>query len=782
MKTLITATIILFVCTANLGAVYYEEGGNDWSEPQYADGVLIVKFESSVQTSDLKVQSGNISTGMFEVDNAFIEHSVDKLESLFPGATRPEKGRNMADLTRFYRIEFPSQIDLLEIKEELQNTPGIESVEKVGIHQIAATPNDNLYSNQWHHLDPQDNDIDTPDAWEVETGDSSVIVAIVDTGVLWDHGDLGGSAPYTNGNIWVNWDEINGASGVDDDGNGYVDDFRGWDWVSVTGAWSGEDASTPDNDPTDFNGHGTHCAGITAAMTNNGTGISGVAGGFYPTQRGVKIMSLRAGWSAPHPQYGYETGYVRMDFCAQAFYYAVDNGADVISCSWGSSNSGGMAAALSYAVGNEVVVVKAAGNSDDTYADYLCSQPEVVSVASTNQSDFKSGFSSYGAWVDISAPGSSIYSTYSDQGSPTYASLSGTSMATPMVAGVCALIKSRNTNLGKSEIEAILFNTAEDIDPINPSYAGLLGAGRINAQGAVTQLLFSTFDASPRMGEPPLTVEFEGYSPFDVNSWKYYFGDGDSSDLQNPQHTYTEPGAYTITQEISAASGDASTTVDSFVYVLADTLESIDFEGDFSTTDIEVPVRVKNVIPIDEMIIPITYDGALDIAYDSFSVAGTRTEYFEKAQIVALNFAEKAIVFRLLANDGGGSPPMGAGDGDILKLYFHVGTPSSETTIIDTTTFNNYMLDFSTFLGDYIPGYASAEISLSSDIRGDANGDQTVNVSDAVHIINYIFLNGEPPVSQCGGDANNDSDVNVSDAVFIINYIFINGSPPDPCF
>ena len=356
MKRLVAAVVIVIVCTANLGAVYYEDGGNDLSQPIYAEGVLVVKFAPSVQAAELKVQNGNISTGMFDVDNAFVQYGVKRLEQMFPGSIRPGKNQDRVDLTRFYRIEFPVQIDLSEVKETLENTSGIESVERVGIHQIAVVPNDNLYGNQWHHFDPQDNDIDSPEAWEVESGDSAVIVAIVDTGVLWDHPDLGGSAPYTEGNIWVNWDEINGTDGVDDDGNGYIDDYRGWDWVSVTGVWSGEDGSNPDNDPTDFNGHGTHCAGISAAMTNNGMGVAGVAGGFYPSQRGVKIMALRAGWSAAHPDYGYETGYVRMDFCAQAFYYAVDNGADVISCSWGSSNSGGIGEVLDYAVQNGVAI------------------------------------------------------------------------------------------------------------------------------------------------------------------------------------------------------------------------------------------------------------------------------------------------------------------------------------------------------------------------------------------------------------------------------------------
>ncbi len=782
-KTLLVVTLLILT-SANLRAVYYENGDNSsTAEPMYAKGVLVVNFAPYVNPQTFKTQNNNISTGLNEVDNAFMEYGVNKIEKLFSTARKPDKNDSSPDLSRYYRIEFPAEINIQTVMEKLQETPGIEKVEPVGIHQIALVPNDPGYGSQWFHNRADDHDIDSPEAWNVETGDSSVVVAIVDTGVLWTHPDLGGSSPYTNGNIWTNWAEYNGTDGVDDDGNGYIDDYRGWDWVSVSGAWSGEDASTPDNNPTDFNGHGTHCAGIVAAIANNGQGVAGVAGGSYPTDRGVKIMPLRVGWSAPDPYYGYETGYVRMDFCAQAFYYAANNGADVISCSWGSSNSGGISAALSYAVSQGVVVCKAAGNDNNTIDDFLCQQPTVISVASTNSSDHKSSFSSYGPWVDISAPGSSIYSTYSNHGTATYTSLSGTSMATPMAAGECALIKSRSGSLSKTEIETILFSSADDIDALNPSYAGMLGAGRINSYNAVTQLLFGAFDATPRMGYPPLSVDFTGSSPFDIDTWTYHFGDGDSSMLQNPTHVYQQPGAYTVSLDVTSPLGNASNVADSFIYVIADTLNPVDYQGDISTTPIVVPIRYRNVIPIEEMTIPLTYAGDLDLVFDSISTAGTRCDYFEKVQVIAFSVANKALAVRLTANNGGGSLPLGGGDGDILKLYFHLGTPTAGTAVLDTLTFNNYMLDFSTILGDYIPEYNSSEIALTSTLRGDANSDDNINISDAVLIINFIFMEGDPPASQCGGDANSDGLINVSDAVFIINYVFIAGSPaPGPCF
>ncbi len=783
MKHLVLTTLLVLTFVAPLSAVYYE--GSDVqpdAEVRYAEDVLIINFEEYVQTAAFSKSAGDISTGLYEVDNIFIDKNVQKLEKLFKTAQAPDKGSNKPDLSRYYRIEFPNPVDIHEMKAQLEQADGVGHVELVGIHPIMAVPDDNFFSTQWHHNRASDIDIDSPEAWDVETGDSAVIVAIVDTGVQWDHPDLAGAAPYTNGNIWINWDEFNGTDGVDDDGNGYVDDYRGWDWVSVTGAWSGEDATTPDNDPMDFNGHGTHCAGIAAAITNNGLGVAGVAGGFYPSDRGSKIMSLRAGWSAPHPTGGYETGYVRMDFCAEAFYYAVDNGADVISCSWGSSNSGGIAAALSYAVSNDVIVCKAAGNSASTSADYLCSQPSVVSVASTTSSDTKSSFSNYGAWVDISAPGSGIYSTYSNHGSATFATLSGTSMACPMAAGLCALIKSRDLSLTKSDIETIMFNSADDISDENPGYVGMLGAGRINSFNAVNQLVYITLDGTPRMGLPPLTVNFAGDSPFDIQSWKYEFGDGDTSVLQNPQHIYDQAGAYSVVVEATSPLGDVTQTLDNYVFVLADTVEIGQFEGDGSTTAIQIPVRLNNVGPVNEIILPIQFSGPLNLDYVDFTVDGTRADYFERAQLQQLNYVQKILVFRLVANDGGGSPPLSPGNGDIIRINFNLAGGEGVTNL-EFTTINDYELGISTHLGDYVPEELSGSITISNALRGDANADGAVNVSDAVHIINYVFVGGLPPATQCAGDANNDGLINVSDAVFIINYVFVSGSPePVSCF
>lgn len=390
------------------------------------------------------------------------------------------------DLSRYYVIRFSDKFALREVMEVYAANEHVEHVEPIGVHPILeVTPDDPYFlSEQWNFKDTDDNDVDATDAWEFETGDETVILGDLDTGVQYNGRDLGGLSPYTEGNVWINWPEYNGTPGVDDDGNGYMDDWIGWDFVdNVYGAWPGEDDDTPDNEPTDFNGHGTHVGGIMAAITNNGYGVAGLAGGWNtgPTSpaNGVKIMALRIGWSGNYG--GQEVGYVRMDFAAQAIYYAVNKGVTAINCSWGSSNTGGLGAAVDYAVSRGVVVVHAAGNDGTPAADYLGSRSDVMNVCATDSNDVKAYFSNYGTWVDVAAPGVDVFSTYSYHYNPNYfAWVSGTSQAAPHVTGAAGLLKSHVADLSGADIFDLIVDYTDDIDDLNPAYQGLMGSGRLN--------------------------------------------------------------------------------------------------------------------------------------------------------------------------------------------------------------------------------------------------------------------------------------------------------------
>ncbi len=360
--------------------------------------------------------------------------------------------------------------------------------------------NDPYFTNCWHLNQSNDADVDAPEAWDVQTGNSSIVVAVLDTGVQWYHSDLAGNAATAGnllsagGNMWQNTAEANGTPGVDDDNNGFVDDIVGYDFITSPlygfGCWAGEDCNDADNDPRDFNGHGTHCAGIVGALNNNGTGVSSPAGGYgngspSTTGNGVRIMALKMGHSSNYN--GSEAGFVGMAAAAESFFYAAQNGAKIASCSWGSSNSGGLAAAIDYFIASGGLVFVAAGNSNNTSQGYVNSRSDCYSVGALDTDDTKASFSSYGSWVDVSAPGVSILATYHDSSAPNnngYAYLSGTSMATPLVASVAALAWSQNPSATADEVWAAVRDSA---DPIS-SFSGQMGSGRANAANAVAAI------------------------------------------------------------------------------------------------------------------------------------------------------------------------------------------------------------------------------------------------------------------------------------------------------
>jgi subtilisin family serine protease len=377
--------------------------------------------------------------------------------------------------------------------------PNVLSVEPVNTEPVYGVPNDPSFPSQWSLAATSDKDIDAPEAFVISTGQSNITVAVLDTGVRYFHRDLGGltaslgNPEFTRGNMAVNMAERNGTPGVDDDLNGYIDDWIGWDFLSDPApAWPGEDAGDEDNDPRDFNGHGTHCAGIIGAMNNNGYGVASPAGGWNSGSEsvvgnGVRILPLRVGYSGVDAQNN-ETGRIVMLSAAEALYYAANNHARIASLSFGSSNSAGFASAVNYFLAAGGIIFHAAGNNNDSVADYLDSRTDVFNVAALDANDAKASFSTFGPFVDISAPGVGIVSTYHDHANPatdTVASLSGTSMATPLVAGIAANVWSHYPWMTAAQVWSDLVSTADKIDAANPNFAGMLGAGRVNLRRAL---------------------------------------------------------------------------------------------------------------------------------------------------------------------------------------------------------------------------------------------------------------------------------------------------------
>jgi subtilisin family serine protease len=446
----------------------------------YLRNRIIVELTPAAQDVAINTVNGTVSIGHVSFDALLSKYDAQSMVREFPGERPTWESGNKHDLSRYYIIYFKGNINLDQALAEFATDPIVAHVEPDSICPVDVIPDDPYWNFLWHLQ--QAHDIDAPEAWDVEQGDPSVILAICDTGVDYEHPDL-------MNKVWRNPGEIP-DNGIDDDSNGYIDDVVGWDWV--TGAYNvypGEDGQTPDNDPMDFFGHGTHCSGIAAAETNNAEGVAGI-------DWNGRIMCLRAGYASSDGN-----GYLQMSACAQAINYATSFGATAINCSWGNNNTGGLGAAVDNAVAAGVLLSVAAGNSNSSSPTYLSARGDCLSVAATDANDIKASFSNYGTWIDISAPGVGIFSTYREHlGDHTYTTMSGTSMAAPCCVGVAGLLKAQDPSRFCVELKDLMKTWADPIDSLNPGYGGLLGTGRLNANNSLLQITgvnITNFAAAP---------------------------------------------------------------------------------------------------------------------------------------------------------------------------------------------------------------------------------------------------------------------------------------------
>ncbi|MBI2429805.1 MAG: S8 family serine peptidase, partial [Ignavibacteriales bacterium] len=388
----------------------------------YEPGVLVIKLKGAVPTGGQIDRAAAFS--YFES-----KYNVSKPELVF--STRSvKKMKGEKELERIYTMRVSTPTDLEILAQKIAQEPQVEFAEPNYYFPLNVIPNDPLY-NQIYPLSI----VKADTAWGIQKGDSTVLIGIIDSGVDWDHPDLASV-------IWNNSDEIPGNN-IDDDGNGYIDDIRGWDFVAnVSDAAAGEDGTVEDNNPMDFDGHGTHVSGIAAGATNNGTGIASLGWG-------CRIMPLRSGW---HSTDG--NGYVSSLYASKAYKYAADNGAAV--CNQSSGTSEVVLEGALYAFKNGVVITNSAGNSNSDFAGLLGAEPWALSVAATNSNDNRASYSSYNSKVDISAPGgdfssgngngflSTVVHPSSFFGNQQYVEFQGTSMSSPFVAALAGLVKSKN--------------------------------------------------------------------------------------------------------------------------------------------------------------------------------------------------------------------------------------------------------------------------------------------------------------------------------------------------
>ncbi len=400
------------------------------------------------------------------------------------------------------RVKLPESMKVEAAVRILKGIPEVDFSEPNYIVHTTNTPDDPFFPNQWgfHNTGTSggvaDADIDAVEAWDSTTGSSSVVVAVVDEGIDLNHPDLAG-------NIWVNPSEIP-DNGIDDDGNGYVDDVNGWDFKHG-------DATVYDGSSEDQ--HGTEVAGIIGAVGNNGTGVSGIC--WNVRIMPVKFISFGSG---------------TVSDAILALDYAVQNGARVINCSWGgTSYSEALKSAFQDALDAGVLVVTSAGNSGvntDTSSHYPSNYDlaNILSVAATDKNDTLSSFSNYGlTTVDLGAPGSSIYTTTPEKG---YAYFSGTSAAAPFVTGAAALALSVDSGLSMQDLKDDILNSVDAVDSLTGK---TVTGGRLNINNLIRQI------GSPDSDGDGMPNRFEIQYGLDPNDATDADADPDGDGLTNFQ-------------------------------------------------------------------------------------------------------------------------------------------------------------------------------------------------------------------------------------------------------
>lgn len=448
------------------------------SHATYEPGQIIAKFAPEVGKVVAERQGEVISVGIASLDGRMGRYGVHRISQIFP--------HKRSELALIYQLEFDPQYDAKAVARDFAKDKHLLYAEPRYLHHTCDTPNDARYVSgfQWFFATVQ-----APDAWDVTHGDDSVIIGIVDTGVDWNHPDL-------SDNIWINpGEDINGDSVItgadwnaaDDDSNGYRDDFYGYDFANND--WNPSEASAL---------LGTHAAGVAAAVTNNEVGVAGMSWN-------CSIMVLKVSSDGSNViTDGYE-----------GIQYATDNGAQVINLSWARIDTASAfeQEIIDSAFAKGIILVAAAGNDevgnafappDTCPLTYPGAYPHVTAVAATDMADRATDWTFYGSWVDVSAPGASIYSTLWDndyQFRPS-TGIPSTSAACALVSGVAALLKVTEPNMNSDEFEERVRTTCDNIDALNPTYVGWLGGGRLNAYRALMNIV-SVEEAWSAPGEVP---------------------------------------------------------------------------------------------------------------------------------------------------------------------------------------------------------------------------------------------------------------------------------------
>lgn len=486
------------------------------AQPEAVAGKVRVKLQPSVAKSVGSAprkakKAGTLVTEVSPLDASLKQIKGISIRPLFPPNPKYAAERAKYGIDQWYEITFDEQVSPAEAKQLLKATAGVQRADLVmplkltdsdkfipfdakkvpaRVTSSALPFNDSRLGAQWHyHNDGSINnavpgaDINLFDAWKIQTGDPSVIVAIIDGGIDVSHEDL-------SRNMFVNEAEANGLPGVDDDGNGYIDDVYGFNFCT--------------NNATIYpHNHGTHVAGTVAAVNNNGLGVCGVAGGDGSAGSGVRMLSCQV--------FDSRSGSGEGNFAA-ALVYAAEMGATIANCSWGWDADGyyeqSVLDAINYfnnmARGSNMtggLCIFASGNSGATGMFYPGCLDSVLTVAAMTPAKTVASYSNYGSWVDVTAPGGLLdygeaWGVLSTLPNNSYGWNEGTSMAAPHVTGIAALLLSqyKDTNFSPDMVRRQIESSVNDLYSYNAGMEGLYGSGYVDAAKA---LQFDTEGTAP---------------------------------------------------------------------------------------------------------------------------------------------------------------------------------------------------------------------------------------------------------------------------------------------
>ena len=431
------------------------------SAPQYVRGRMLIKLRAG----GLGMSAPSLRAALGPA-----------LDSARPLLRHRRPGPQAGGLERLFDVRVPPGTDVPRLAARLSRLGALDYAEPVPLYRMVmaggaapprnqgvsasqAVPNDPAYSGAMQtYLDR----LQVESAWDLQTSQAGTprpVICVADGGTDWQHEDL-------MDNLWTNPGEIAG-NGIDDDGNGFVDDVRGWNFRDNTNDPRGS-AATPNN-----RNHGTHTAGLAAAVTNNGVGVASAS--WNPRLMPVNVSGLADG------QVG--SGF-------EGILYAAENGADVVSLSWGGFGASQAGQDIvDFAIAQGTLVVAAAGNDNGDRPFYPAAYRGVVAVANVTNSDARytglSG-SNYGGWLDVAAPGTNLYSAFDDGVTNAYGFATGTSMVCPVAAAVAALIKAQHPAWDALKVGEQLRVSCDNINASNPGFEDRLGKGRINALRALT--------------------------------------------------------------------------------------------------------------------------------------------------------------------------------------------------------------------------------------------------------------------------------------------------------